>query len=613
MARVQTPKRSSMRLRPACSSKSTLAAAPSCLPAQAPDCACIGSRRLERLEERLYSGPVAERNVSDAVLGLRLLANAVPATAASLPSVQHASPDLAVGSNALFILAALSASGVLSPEVLPWDEGYAASAFAHAASSANRDAFLALGNRLVHGQGHGQGDCNAGLPWLRTAADEALASAESAAHHTVPKEPLRLRDRLRDGSWKPEAGDDESDQHLQMEEDLAARGVPEAQRHLGYRQLLGRGVPADAAAAAAAFAEAAAAGDEYAQFNLGFLKMRGLDGDKNYTLARLLFEASAAQELPAAFNGLGVLHFNGWGMPRNYTAAKLAFEAGAERGDPDAHYNLGMLFLGGYGVDADATTALVSFEAASEAGHWRAPHTLASLHADGNGTVQNCSRAARLFTLFVEERLDWAGWVDDAIKAYDSGDVQGALVQLSLLAAMGCEAAANNIAFILRAGKADWLTKTQAVGRARVLLEFAAARGAADARVELGDLALAEGDAATALKQYSLAAEHGVAEGMFSLGMMHVRGLAEGGGRNLSAAIQHMRAAWDAAPTDEAVIPPALALAALHVWTRTEHLIAPLASLTSAQAEGVAVAVLTFALGLVMQRRLQLRAPLALH
>ena len=598
-----------MRPRRACSSKSKLAAALCCTRAAPPDFACTRSRRLERLEERLYSGPVAERNVTDALLGLRLLADTVPAIATSLPSAQHASPDVAVGSNALFILAALSATGVLSPEALPWDEGYAATAFAHAASSANRDSFLALGDRLVHGHG----DCNAGLPWLRTAADEALASAESAAHHTVPKEPLRLRDRLRDGSWKPEAGDEVSEQQLQMEEDLAARGVPEAQRHLGYRQLLGRGVPADPAAAAAAFAEAAAAGDEYAQFNWGFLKMRGLDGEKNYTLARLLFEASAAQELPAAFNGLGVLHFNGWGVPRNYTAAKLAFEAGAERGDPDANYNLGMLFLGGYGVDVDAAVALASFEAASEAGHWRAPHTLASLHADGNGTVQNCSRAARLYTLFVEERLDWAGWVDDAINAYDSGDVEGALVQLSLLAAMGCEAAANNIAFILRAGKADWLTKAQAVNRARALLEFSAARGAADARVDLGDLALAEGDAAAAEKQYSLAAEHGVAEGMFSLGMMHARGLAEGGQRNLTAAIQHMRAAWDAAPTDEAVIPPALALAALHVWTRTERLFAPLASLTSAHAEGGAVAVLTVALGLVMQRRMQLRAPVALH
>lgn len=569
----------------------------------------LAPRRLDSLEERLYSGPAAQRNVSDAVAGLRALADAVPAAAAPADPavVEKAAPDVAAGGDALFILGALSAAGVLAPEVLPWDDEYAAAAFASAASSGNRDAFLALGDRLVHGRGAAvAGDCPAGLLWLRAAADEVLATAEQEKDHSVPKEPLRLRERLRDGSWKPDAEDNESAQQLQMEEDLAARGVPEAQRHLGFRQLLGRGVPADAGAAAVAFAEAAAAGDEYAQFNLGFMKMRGLDGDKNYTQARMLFEAAAAQELPAAFNGLGVLYFNGWGVLQNYSAARLAFEAGAERGDPDAHYNLGMTHLGGYGVDADAAAALVSFEAASEAGHWRAPHTLAALHADGNGTVQNCSRAARLYTLFVEERLDWAGWVDDTVKAFDSGDAAGALVQLSLMAAMGCEAAASNIAFILRTGKADWLTKAQAADRARTHLEFSAERGAVEARVELGDMALAEGDVAAAQRQYTQAADGGVAEGMFSLGVLHLRGLADGGQRNLSAAMQHMRAAWDAAPTDEAVLPPALALAALHVWTCAESL---RDWLTSTQAEAAAVAALTLALAAVMHRRLQLRAP----
>ena len=221
--------------------------------------------------------------MSDALFGLRALAEAVPVAAAAAPSlVRPVTPDVAAGADALFILGALSASGVLPPELMPWDDEFAASAFASAASSANRDAFLALGDRLVHGE-PAAGDCQAGLSWLRAAADEVLESATQAADHAVPKEPMRLRDRLRDGAWKPDAGDDEAAQQLQMEEDLAARGVPEAQRHLGYRQLLGRGVPPDAAAAAVAFAEAAAAGDEYAQFNL--VCARGLD------IAACLFRA----------------------------------------------------------------------------------------------------------------------------------------------------------------------------------------------------------------------------------------------------------------------------------------------------------------------------------
>lgn len=61
---------------------------------------------------------------------------------------------------------------------------------------------------------------------------------------------------------------------MAWDEDLALRGVAEAQRHVGYRRLLGRGVDQDVHEARRYFEAAAGAGDPYAAFNLGYMYMR---------------------------------------------------------------------------------------------------------------------------------------------------------------------------------------------------------------------------------------------------------------------------------------------------------------------------------------------------
>jgi len=531
-------------------------------------------------------------------------------------------PRTAASADALFALAALSWAGVLPEAELPWREPWLPAAFRSAAAAGSLSAALAAADRALHGElapagagsSNSPGDCAAGFPAMRAAADAVLRAADSAADHGVPKEPMRLRERMRDGAWRAKAGADEnSPQAVDLEMEMANQGVAEAQRHLGYRRLLGRGVPADAEAAAAAFEQAARAGDEYAAFNLGYVNMRGLLGVKNFTASRELFQAAADKDLPAAFNGLGVLAFNGWGAPRNYTAAREAFEEGAARGDPDAHYNLGMLLHGGYGVAADPVAALASFEAASEAGHWRAPHTLASMHAEGVGIPQNCTRAARLLGLFVEERLGWALLVDDALAAYDRGDWAGALALLAPLAAQGCEAAAANAAFILRAvagqgshpaAAAVGLSPAEALARAEALWAFASARGSSEALVDLGDAALARHDSAAAHERYLAAAGAGVAEGSFRLGSLYLQGRVSGG-RNLTAARRWFAAALEQAPTPEAVLPPMLALFAVRVLSLfycTENCAARWDTFEAASVVG-----LTIALAVVLHLQLRLR------
>ena len=255
-----------------------------------------------------------------------------------------------------------------------------------------------------------------GLGWFDAAGFDDLGDDDAGWEYLAP------------GSDLDDLGGDGAAQ-IAMERDLADRGVAEAQRHLGYRALLGRGVPRDEAEALRRFRVAADAGDALAGFNLGYMRMRGLGGepaDRDEAAAR--FRDAAAAGVPAAHNGLGVLRYNGWGGDgvKNASAAFAHFERGAEGGDPDAWFNLGALYQSGAGTPdnrPDATKAYECFEAASEAGHWRAPHALAAAKAAGDGTERDCAEAARLYAVFLEERTGVAEETEDAIAVMDGKKV----------------------------------------------------------------------------------------------------------------------------------------------------------------------------------------------
>lgn len=63
----------------------------------------------------------------------------------------------------------------------------------------------------------------------------------------------------------------DAEEVLEMETDAALKGDPFAQRRLGYRRLIGRGLQHDPEAAYNDFQAAARAGDAYALFNLGYM------------------------------------------------------------------------------------------------------------------------------------------------------------------------------------------------------------------------------------------------------------------------------------------------------------------------------------------------------
>lgn len=326
--------------------------------------------------------------------------------------------------------------------------------------------------------------------------------------------------------------------------------------------------------------------------------MNGLvsGAERNHSAAREHF--TRALPLPAAYNGLGVLSFWGWGVAEDKAEALRLFRAGADAGDADASFNLGLSLAAGHGCEPNASAAIEAFEEASEGGHWRAPHTLAAAHADGAGTPVNCTRSARLFLLFIEERRGWGASVGAALAAYDARDAEGALLRLAPLAAQGCEAATSNAAHILRRSAAaappGQPRREALLRRARALWVLAAARGGSGANVDLGDEALSRGDAAAAAAHYAAASDSGEAEGAVGLALLLLRG--SGVERDAAEAQRLIAKAWDEAETEEEALPPGLLLLVLHASRALR-----------ARGEAIALCSLSLALAAVVRRALSLR------
>ncbi|CAI5537209.1 unnamed protein product, partial [Closterium sp. Naga37s-1] len=413
--------------------------------------------------------------------------------------------EVVVASDAAFLLAVMAATG-FAGEVYPRNETLALHYLQLAAETGSMQAMAALASRFLYGRGVPT-DCEASLAYYRSTAADLSAAAEASGDQQLPRDPVRLRDWFRDGGFQPQAFDDDHAEQVEFEQDLAERGVPESLRLMGFRHLIGQGIPRNPQEALRHFRLAAAAGDDVAAFNLGYMHMTGAGGavPKNFTAARKYFlqAASGRNKLAAAQNGMGVLYQNGWGVKQDLNLAREFFLKAAERNDSDALSNLGYIHFDGLGVPANATTAVGYFERAMDAGQWSAPYTLARIldgslvsastaysAADGAAdsaaaTVpRNCSRAAKLYGIFVSERIGWAAELKEAAAAYEDGDWWSGLVRYGMVAEEGSKVAAENAAQMLMRGQGysasdryavalDHVTRAVHIGSAPAMVDAA--------------------------------------------------------------------------------------------------------------------------------------------
>ncbi|KAL3157325.1 hypothetical protein ABBQ32_011809 [Trebouxia sp. C0010 RCD-2024] len=455
--------------------------------------------------------------------------------------------------DATLVLAVLAATGIASPHVA-MNDSWAVKALHVAAQGGSAQADLALAHRYFMADGV-PGNCQEGLRRARAVADEYLVATQGRTSPELPLDPVSLRLRHMHGSYETLASEDTWAQ-LQLEADMLDFGDA-FQRMLGYGQLGGVDMEADAAAALQHFQEAAGQGDPYAAFNLGYMHMRGVGTPPNATAAKAYFEDAARHGLPSAYNGLGVLHYEGQaGAPVDYVAARQAFETGALLGDPDAMFNLGTIYAGGHGVETNHSLAHEHYLDAHDAGHWRAPHALAITHQRGWGVAANCTKAQQYIQTFIKERSTWADQMDEAVLALDAGNEWLALLQYAVVAVQGSSVAQANLAWLLeRSSRYDVQHKTKVCLR---LLTQAGKGGFADAWVDAGNLEYRGRHLEEAGRLYGVAAKAGSIEGMYSLGWMHAQGL--GVAPNTSRAAALYRQAIRRAPDWQHAAPPFIAL-----------------------------------------------------
>ena len=342
--------------------------------------------------------------------------------------------DWPAKADALFVLAALVEIGLAPPEASPPEaardpRGWARVAIETSAEMGSAESRLSMADRALRDRDESESSdessaadrCAAAMAWLRPAADDAVADAEASGEFHLPRAPPRLRDRDRDAGWTMDAEAEDGWAQVAMEEDLAARGVPEAQRHVGYRRLVGRGMARDEIAAARAFADAADAGTPPPRSISGTCTCGAWASRWITPRAGQLSDAPPTRTSPRRITASACCIITD-GEPRGRRRRADAFAAGAARGPGRVVQSRRVTPVGrGRGEKSHARVRTVP---GGERGGALARAARAGVgDLDGAGTTRDCTEAARLFWTFLEERLGWAETQERAVLVLDgTGD-----------------------------------------------------------------------------------------------------------------------------------------------------------------------------------------------
>ena len=188
------------------------------------------------------------------------------------------------------------------------------------------------------------------------------------------------------------------------------------------------------------------------------------------------------------------------GQPRSTSAAMRSYAIAADAGMPWAQFRLAHLSRG----TAQATRLTV---AAAEGGHAQAAYNLAMDYRQGRGVPRNPSESARWMRRAAENGVPEAQYAMGVILLNGEGeprDLYGGLQFLRAAADGGNAAAQKAVGRIYMTGLD---TMGQDLAEARKFLTPVAARGDADARRWLGEIARAERDELNFQRQLQLQAE----------------------------------------------------------------------------------------------------------
>eukprot|EP00808_Paulinella_micropora_P009558 g76511.t1 len=200
-----------------------------------------------------------------------------------------------------------------------------------------------------------------------------------------------------------------------------------AQVQLGYRYLLGQGVPRDLAKAVELWTAAAAADSAVAQYHLGYAHWYCLGLAQNETKGeQLMLQAAARLEELKELATQGTqgdimamfcvarIYDKGQGVQINKKLAVEWYEKAAGAGNALAQSNLGWCYKKGRGVQQDFKKAVELYTKAAEAGNALAQSNLGVCYNNGQGVRKGSKKAVEWYTKAAEAGIASAqsnlGW-----------------------------------------------------------------------------------------------------------------------------------------------------------------------------------------------------------
>ncbi len=200
-----------------------------------------------------------------------------------------------------------------------------------------------------------QKDAEAGLAWLRQAADSGLPVAQTD---------------LGDRYYRGQGVEEDASEAFRLYTAAAVQGFPEAYVDLGDCYCEGRGVAENQAEAARHYRMGAEAGWARGQDSLGHCYLKGSGVEHDQPQAARWYRKAAEQGLASAQHNLGWCYEFEKGVKKNWGEAAKWYHKAAEQGIAECQFALGNCYKHGYGVEQDLAQAEQWYRKAAGQGYF---------------------------------------------------------------------------------------------------------------------------------------------------------------------------------------------------------------------------------------------------
>lgn len=319
---------------------------------------------------------------------------------------------------------------------------------------------------------------------------------------------------------------------------------------------------------------------------IGRMYLRGEGVEQNFDRAKFWLERGSLLKDAQSQHFLGLMYLHGYGVKRDLPQAIDYFKAAASLDYAAAQVQLGILYLD-QGNTEDLIAANHYFELAMRWGHIEAYYYMAEVNMYGVGRDPNCQQAVSYYKIVAERAEPIVSSWADANLAYESGNVELALLEYLGAAEQGYERAQNNVAHLLDPDKSrlPFLHRLLSPTPTSPLLHNptlaliywtrSARQSNIDALVKMGDYYLygigTEADVDKAVQCYTGASEYlQSAQALYNLGWMHEHGI--GLDQDYHLAKRYYDSALET--NEEAYLPVTLSLLKLRVksaWNTLTH------------------------------------------